>query len=175
DHLAPGLDIVFVGINPGAASSTQGRHYAHAGNHFWPSLCESGLNSPSLKLTLPPTDDSICPSLFSLGFTNLCPRATRSQSDLTRAELRAGIPPLLEKLALHRPRICCFVGMDIYRVFSGSAKVVLGLQRETVNVGEGVEVKLFCVPSTSGRVSAYSRGDRVRWFLELKRVRDEMK
>ena len=42
DYLRPGLDVVFVGINPGLASAARGHHYAGPGNHFWPLLYEAG-------------------------------------------------------------------------------------------------------------------------------------
>jgi TDG/mug DNA glycosylase family protein len=34
DHLAPNLDIVIVGINPGLMAAYVGHHYAGPGNHF---------------------------------------------------------------------------------------------------------------------------------------------
>ena len=40
DYLAPGLDVLFVGINPGRRSAATGHHYAGPGNHFWPLLYE---------------------------------------------------------------------------------------------------------------------------------------
>ena len=45
DYLGEGLDLVFVGINPGIRSEATGHHYAGPGNHFWPLLHESGLVS----------------------------------------------------------------------------------------------------------------------------------
>ena len=45
DLLRPGLDLVFVGTNPGEESARRGRYYAHPGNGFWPALSASGLVS----------------------------------------------------------------------------------------------------------------------------------
>ena len=42
DYLRPGLDVVFVGINPGLSSAAAGHHYAGRTNHFWPLLYEAG-------------------------------------------------------------------------------------------------------------------------------------
>ena len=38
DVLAPGLDVVFCGINPGLYSAATGHHFARPGNRFWPAL-----------------------------------------------------------------------------------------------------------------------------------------
>jgi hypothetical protein len=35
DILAPGLRVVFCGINPGKSSAHTGFHFAHPGNRFW--------------------------------------------------------------------------------------------------------------------------------------------
>ena len=34
DYLTPGLDLVFVGINPGMKSAAAGHHYAGPGNQW---------------------------------------------------------------------------------------------------------------------------------------------
>jgi len=41
DLLRPGLDLVFVGINPGETSARRGHYYANPGN-------ASGISSPNL-------------------------------------------------------------------------------------------------------------------------------
>ena len=43
DHLQPGLDIVFIGFNPGIRSGETGHHYAGHSNRFWKIIHESGL------------------------------------------------------------------------------------------------------------------------------------
>ena len=43
DYLAPGLSILFVGINPGLRSSEVGHHYAGHSNRFWKLLFDAGL------------------------------------------------------------------------------------------------------------------------------------
>ena len=52
DELRPGLDLVFVGINPGIASATRGHHYAGPGNHFWPLLYEAGFVPERLTVAM---------------------------------------------------------------------------------------------------------------------------
>ncbi|HEY6011663.1 MAG TPA: uracil-DNA glycosylase family protein, partial [Nitrospirota bacterium] len=38
DVIAPGLKVLFVGINPGLYSAAVGHHFARPGNRFWPVL-----------------------------------------------------------------------------------------------------------------------------------------
>src|SRR4029078_11167447 len=43
DLIVPGLEILFVGINPGMKSARVGHYYAGLGNLFWRCLHESGV------------------------------------------------------------------------------------------------------------------------------------
>ncbi|TPX64091.1 hypothetical protein SpCBS45565_g06159 [Spizellomyces sp. 'palustris'] len=167
DYLEMDLDIVFCGFNPGIQSSARGHHYAGSNNHFWTCLTESGLVGSKVVTY---KDDARCPADFSIGFTNIVSRPTRGSSDLSRKEMSAGADPLYAKITAYRPKVCCFVGKGVYEAFSGKKKIDLGLQAEKV-----AATALFVVPSTSGRVSAYSKEDKLLLFRELKRVLDEMK
>ncbi|MCB0052800.1 MAG: hypothetical protein KDE24_25025, partial [Caldilinea sp.] len=42
DVIAPGLRVLFVGINPGLYSGWSGHHFARPGNRFWPTLHAAG-------------------------------------------------------------------------------------------------------------------------------------
>ena len=48
DLIAPGLDVLFVGINPGLWSAATGRHFARPGNRFWPALHRGGFTPRQL-------------------------------------------------------------------------------------------------------------------------------
>jgi TDG/mug DNA glycosylase family protein len=164
DHLAPGLKLVIVGINPGVRSGATGHHYAYPGNHFWPLLNASGLLPERL------THETDYRALeFGIGLTNLCDRTTREANDLTREELAEGALKLREKLLLYRPGVVCFNGMSIYQAFSGIKKVRPGLQDE--RLGDSL---LFVVPSSSGRTAAYPRPRKLEYFLQLKALVDEV-
>ncbi len=43
DVVAPGLRVLFCGINPGLYSGATGKHFARPGNRFWKALHGSGL------------------------------------------------------------------------------------------------------------------------------------
>eukprot|EP00124_Ichthyophonus_hoferi_P000071 Ihof_evm24s2 gene=Ihof_evmTU24s2 len=124
DILQPGLSVVFVGINPGLSSAYEGHNYAGTNNDFWPLLYESGLVPARLTYK----DDTRCPAL-GFGFTNIVPRTTRSQSDLSKKEIKEGGIDLQQRLAYYAPEMVCFIGKGIYEIFSGK-KCELGLQKE---------------------------------------------
>ncbi len=159
DYLGPGLDVVFVGINPGRASAAAGHHYAGRGNHFWPLLAEAGFVPEPLTFE----DDWRAPE-FGIGLTNLVERSTRGSDELSRAELRAGAARLREKVRRFRPRVVCFNGKLIYEAATGRP-CSFGVQPERF---EGALA--FVMPSTSPRTAAYQRADKLRCFRELKRL-----
>src|SRR5947207_12175021 len=44
DVIAPGLKVLFVGINPGLYTAWSGHHFARPGNRFWPALQAAGFS-----------------------------------------------------------------------------------------------------------------------------------
>jgi TDG/mug DNA glycosylase family protein len=49
DILAPGLRVVFCGINPGKSSAHTGFHFAHPGNRFWKVIHQAGFTERLLR------------------------------------------------------------------------------------------------------------------------------
>ncbi|MEA2422141.1 MAG: double-stranded uracil-DNA glycosylase, partial [Thermoleophilaceae bacterium] len=87
--VAPGLDVLFCGINPSLLSAERGHHFARPGNRFWPALHGSGFTDRLLS----PSEDGLLPS-YGLGITNLVDRPTRAADELSPGELRAGAEAL---------------------------------------------------------------------------------
>ena len=56
DILAPGLRVVFCGINPGLSSAGTGFPFAHPANRFWKVIYQAGFTDRQLK----PQRHSIC-------------------------------------------------------------------------------------------------------------------
>src|SRR5438132_2123675 len=71
DVIAPGLRVLFCGINPSLYSAAVGHHFARPGNRFWPALHRAGLTDRLLS----PFEDRL---LLERGYgvTNLVRRAT---------------------------------------------------------------------------------------------------
>ena len=162
DYLRKGLDIVFVGYNPGERSARLGHYYAGIGNQFWPLLYEAGLVPKPLTYE---DDQRILD--FNFGLTDLVKRPSRSSADVTAAETLAGVRLLHEKLLRYQPWIVCFNGKGIYPRLTGQ-QCFLGLQNE--RIGGSL---VFVLPSTSARNGRLSRQEKLHYFRELKRIVDE--
>src|SRR3984957_3801896 len=85
DVVAPGLRVLFCGINPGLYSGAIGCHFGRPGNRFWPALHGGGF-TPRL---FSPFEESLLLDL-KFGITNVVDRATARADELTDDELRAG-------------------------------------------------------------------------------------
>src|SRR5215831_3260185 len=82
--------VLFVGINPSLRSQQVGHHFAGPGNPFWRLLYAARIVPEALGYL----DDGRLVD-YGLALTNLCARATRSASELDRAELLRGRSTLL--------------------------------------------------------------------------------
>ena len=196
DHLAPGLKLVIVGINPGLRSGATGHHYAYAGNHFWPLLYASGLLPEPLTFA---EDARVLE--YGIGLTNLCDRTSREANELSRDEMAAGAASLRAKLELYRPAVVCFNGMGIYEAFvqqlrthdpsrdgvgamsraatraatrgSGEStkrtRITPGLQPETLG-----DTLMYVVPSSSGRTAAYTRQAKLAYYEKLRELLESL-
>ncbi len=156
DVLAPGLEIVFCGINPGVRSAAAGEHFANPRNDFWRLLADSGL-TPRL---LAPSEQWTMLEL-GYGITNAASRTTRGSGDLRRADF-AGAAERLEGIAAElRPRFVAFVGKAAYEG-AFRERPALGLQERRLG-----ETALFVLPSTSPANAAVPYVERLRWFRDL--------
>src|SRR5690349_6355445 len=149
----PGLDLLFVGINPGLKSARVGHYYAGPGNLFWKCLYRSGLTPELLR---PEEDRRLL--RYGIGITDCVKRASRSATELRRAEFREASPRLTELIRRWRPRIVCFNGLTGYRA-ALDPHAQLGLQPEAL-----CGALVFVVPSTSAANAGFTREERVEWF-----------
>ncbi len=164
DLVAPGIEILFVGINPSIYSARAGHYYARPGNMFWRCLHEGGLTPVRLR----PEEDRRMLE-WAIGITDCVKRPTASAAEVTREEFRAGVEALLAMVDRYRPLLVAFNGLAGYR---GAFDPRAGLGRQPMEIA-GVAV--FVMPSTSGANAAYSRGERVEWFTRLRELRDMLK
>ncbi len=157
DVLAPGLDVLFCGINPGLFSAAAAAHFANPRNDFWRLLHEAGF-TPRL---LEPTEQFEL-LRYEVGVTNAASRTTPGSGDLRRADF-AGSADRLQRIALELcPRFIGFVGKEAYRGAFGE-RSALGLQERRLG-----ETQLFVLPSTSPANAAVPYAERLRWFRELR-------
>src|SRR5919202_996058 len=91
DVLAPGLRLVFCGINPGFRSAAAGAHFANPRNDFWRLLHDAGFTP---RLYAP--DEQYDVAALGLGLTNAAPRTTRGSGDLRRGDFAGSAERLAE-------------------------------------------------------------------------------
>jgi double-stranded uracil-DNA glycosylase len=154
--VAPGLRLLFVGINPSLRSAEAGHHFARPGNRFYPALYAAGLTPRQLR----PDEDVLLPE-FGLGVTNIAWRPTRDAGQLSRDELRAGAAQLEREVAACAPALVAMLGLTAYRVAFGRPKASMGLQAETIG-GRPVWV----LPNPSGLNAHYKPADFARLYGE---------
>jgi double-stranded uracil-DNA glycosylase len=156
DVLAPGLRIVFCGINPGFRSAAAGAHFANPRNDFWRLLADSGLTPRKLA-----PDEQWELLELGYGLTNAAYRTTRGSSDLRSRDF-ARAAARLERIARElRPKTIAFVGKAAYEG-TFRERPDLGLQERKLR-----ETALFVLPSTSPANAAVPYEERLRWFSDL--------
>ncbi|MEV1173455.1 G/U mismatch-specific DNA glycosylase [Nonomuraea sp. NPDC049784] len=140
DVLAPSLDVLFCGINPGLMSEATGHHFARPGNRFWPALHLSGF-TPRL---LAPSEQHLLPS-YGLGITNIVARPSAKASELTKQELAEGGLALAAKVADAAPKVLAVLGISAYRTAFARTKARIGPQDELVG-----GARVWVLPNPSG-------------------------
>lgn len=106
DHLAWGLDVLFIGFNPSPRSGETGHHYANPRNHFWTILNRAGLTPRMYRAE----EDRELLKL-GCGFTNIVARPTPTAADITADDYAEGRKRLHRKIETFRPHTVCFVGI----------------------------------------------------------------
>ena len=158
DVIAPGLRVLFCGINPGLYTAAVGHHFARPGNRFWPALFASGFTDRLLS----PFDER---ELLAHGFgiTNVVMRATATADQLSRAELSEGGKRLTAKVRKHKPEFLAVLGVGAYRAAFVNARANIGEQQITIG-----ETRIWVLPNPSGLNAHYQPKDLARLFAELK-------
>jgi TDG/mug DNA glycosylase family protein len=156
--VAPGLRVLFVGINPSLRSAEVGHHFARPGNRFWPTLHAAGFTPRRLR----PEEDAELPE-HGIGVTNIAARPTRAADELSRDELRAGADELERTVAEIAPRLVAIVGLTAYRAAFARPKAAWGLQPDTIG-GRPVWV----LPNPSGLNAHYKPADFARLYAEAR-------
>jgi TDG/mug DNA glycosylase family protein len=157
DVIAPGLAVLFCGINPGLYSAATRHHFARPGNRFWPALHAAGFSDRVLR---PCEEHCLLPRGY--GITNLVARATAGAEELARDELVAGGRRLERLVRRTEPRWVAVLGLGAYRTAFGRPRATVGAQAERL-AGAG----LWVLPNPSGLNAHYQLPDLVRQFAAL--------
>lgn len=157
DVIAPGLKVLFCGINPGLYTAAIGHHFGRPGNRFWPALFSAGITprllSPYEELEL---------IGYGYGITNVVSRATATAAELMREELIAGAMALKGKVQRYAPGILAVLGLTAYRTAFGFPKAVIGPQEQSQD-----GAKVWVLPNPSGLNAHYQLSDFATLFRQL--------
>jgi TDG/mug DNA glycosylase family protein len=160
DLIAPGLRVLFCGINPSLYTAVVGHHFARPGNRFWPALHAAGLTPRRLA---PSEQDELL--RLGYGITNVVDRATASADELTAEELARGGRRLEAKVRRYRPQVVAMLGLGAYRAAFGRPKAKPGPQPEKLG---GASV--WVLPNPSGLNAHYQVADLARLYGELRAI-----
>ncbi|MBC3215587.1 G/U mismatch-specific DNA glycosylase [Serratia fonticola] len=138
--LAPNLQVVFCGINPGLSSAHQGYPFANGSNRFWKVIHQAGF-----------TDRQLAPEQWlqlqenGCGITALVARPTVAASELSRDELRGGGEVLKEKILRYQPRALAILGKQAFSSAFGVRNAAWG--RQEMMLGK---TEVWVLPNPSG-------------------------
>ena len=158
--------LLLVGINPGLRSWALGHHFAGNGNPFWRLLFSAGLVPEPIPFT-----EAERLATYRIGLTNLCPRTTRTASELSPAEIDRGRRVLTRKCERWRPAVVAFVGVSLYQTYFRLGK--------SGGPGEKPErlagARVFVVPNPSGLNASFpGYADKLVWFKKLRAFVDRV-
>jgi TDG/mug DNA glycosylase family protein len=162
DVIAPGLAVLFCGINPGLYTAAVGHHFARPGNRFWRALHDGGFTQAILS---PFDERELLKDRY--GITNVVPRATATADQLNKEDFIKGGRSLKAKVRRFKPSILAVLGMGAYRVAFDRPDASVGPQEERID-----ETLLWVLPNPSGLNANYQRQDLARLFRELKVASD---
>jgi TDG/mug DNA glycosylase family protein len=162
DVIAPGLKVLFCGINPGLYSGAVGHHFARPGNRFWPVLHAAGFTPRRFS----PFEERLLLE-YGYGITNIVERATGSADELTDEELHAGAVRLTRKVRRYRPRIVAFLGVTAYRSAFRRPQAALGPQQDTI-----AGAAIWVLPNPSGLNAHFQIDGLAKLFRRLLNLLD---
>lgn len=158
DVIAPDLDVLFCGINPGLYSAAVGCHFGRPGNRFWPVLHGAGFTDRVLR-----PDEQHELLQCGCGITNLVARTTAAAVELNADEMRRGVDGLVRKIRRYRPKVLAVLGIGAYGTGFGAKHAKVGRQAEAVGGSD-----VWVLPNPSGRAAHYQLPDLIRLFAELR-------
>ncbi len=164
DILAPGLRVVFCGINPGLSSAMLGHHFSNRTNRFWRAIHLAGFSAEEIT---PKDDESILS--YGCGLTTVAERATTCAADLSRDEFEKSASSFFAKIAHYSPMYVAFLGKPAFSALFNRNKVTWGKQ-DLLLTGS----RTWVLPNPSGLNRSFSLRQLVAAYSELRIAVEEL-
>jgi TDG/mug DNA glycosylase family protein len=158
DIIAPGLRVLFCGINPSLYSAAVGHHFARPGNRFWPTLHAAGFTE---RLFSPFEDERLLER--GCGITNVVERATATAAEVKDNEFIKGGKALERKVRRYGPQVLAVLGVGAYRLAFAEKDAKVGRQER--KVGGAI---VWVLPNPSGLNAHYRLEDLARVYREMR-------
>lgn len=158
DVIAPGLRVLFCGINPGMLAAATGHHFAGRGNRFWQVMHLSGFTPHRIA-----PEDSASLLHHGCGLTTVVERPTAREDQIDRDEYRAAAEAFRGKIAHYAPAFVAFLGKPAWSGLSGQRDLPWG--RQTTTIGSS---QVWVLPNPSGRNLSFSLDQLVEAYQELR-------
>ena len=156
--LAPGLSVVFCGLNPALSAVRDGHNFSNPSNRFWRVLHLAGFTPRLLR-----ADEERELLQFGCGLTSAVSRPTKSASELKKQDYLSAAPVLENKIRKIAPANLAFLGKAAYAAISLRADVEWGRQPE-----EFAGADVWLLPNPSGLNRAFTLTTLTEHYLELR-------
>jgi double-stranded uracil-DNA glycosylase len=155
--LAPGLSVIFCGLNPALSAARDGHNFSHRGNRFWPVLHLAGFTPRQLAAS---EERELL--TYGLGLTSAVARPTKSASELKRHDYLSAAPALENKIRTFAPAKLAFLGKAAYAAINNDASINWGRQPDLF-----AGASVWVLPNPSGLNRAFDLVRLVEHYREL--------
>jgi TDG/mug DNA glycosylase family protein len=156
--LAPGLSVIFCGLNPALSAVRDGHNFSNPTNRFWRVLHLAGFTPRLLR-----ADEEFEMQRYGLGLTSAVSRATKSASELKAFDYLNAAPALEAKIRSFAPANLAFLGKAAYRAISLRTDIDWGRQP-----GLFAGAAVWVLPNPSGLNRAFSLAHLTESYRQLR-------
>jgi TDG/mug DNA glycosylase family protein len=160
DILAPGLDVIFCGVNPALTAAADGHNFSNRSNRFWAVLHLAGFTDVRLQ----PSDERRLLE-FRCGITAVVPRPTKRADEIAPEEFRRGRAAFEAKMRRYAPRAIAFLGKRALSAMTGGPDLTWGRYPPGF-----AETMAWVLPNPSGLNRSFTLDALVGAYSEMRRA-----
>jgi TDG/mug DNA glycosylase family protein len=160
DVLAPGLDVIFCGLNPASTAAASGHNFSNSNNRFWRALHLAGFTDVRLE---PQNERRLLD--YGCGITAVVTRPTGRAEEITPPEFKQARPVFEAKIRRYAPRSVAFLGKRAFSIMIGQPQLPWGRYPR-----EFAGAMTWILPNPSGLNRAFSLDALVTAYRELHRA-----